>query len=122
MAHARRAYPYLLDVPAARMSELVNQPADFLVFALRHQPGEGANDFLSREVYGSYLQGAFAEAVARSPRQISAEVVIDFVVALRRAQGGPNPWRSNVARAAADATKTSKPAASCDAPSRTAIG
>ena len=88
VAYARHPYPYPLNVPAARMSALADQPDDFLNFARRHDAAAGADDFLSRELYGSYVQATLNEAVAAAPPHIRFEVLIDSVVALRKAQSG----------------------------------
>ena len=55
-AYAERGYPYLLNVPAGRMSADPNSPLDFLNFAQAHIPDATAEDFLPRELYGRYLE------------------------------------------------------------------
>lgn len=55
VAYASRAYPYLLNVPAGRMSADTAEPLDFLNFALTRFPHATAHDFLPRSLYGEYL-------------------------------------------------------------------
>ncbi len=84
VAYARRGYPYRLNVPAARMSALANHPSDFLNFALHRQPDVTPGDFLSRELYGTYLRCLLDDSVARRAPGVNFEVLIDSVAALRR--------------------------------------
>ena len=55
-AYADRSYPYLLNVPASRMSADPNSPLDFLCFAQHRIPEATAEDFLPRALYGQYLE------------------------------------------------------------------
>jgi len=61
-AYAQRGYPYLLNVPAGRMSANSNSPLDFLNFAQERIPGATAEDFLPRELYGQYLEATLLDA------------------------------------------------------------
>jgi uncharacterized NAD(P)/FAD-binding protein YdhS len=61
-AYAQRGYPYLLNVPAGRMSADSNSPLDFLNFAQERLPAATAEDFLPRELYGKYLEAALLDA------------------------------------------------------------
>jgi uncharacterized NAD(P)/FAD-binding protein YdhS len=62
VAYADRGYPYLLNVPAGRMSADAGDPLDFLKFALTRIPGATAEDFLPRSLYGEYLQARLRAA------------------------------------------------------------
>jgi uncharacterized NAD(P)/FAD-binding protein YdhS len=62
VAYAEREYPYLLNVPAGRMSADSSDPLDFLKFALTRVPGATAEDFLPRSLYGEYLQSRLRAA------------------------------------------------------------
>jgi uncharacterized NAD(P)/FAD-binding protein YdhS len=55
-AYAEREFPYLLNVPAARLSADSKDPLQFLRFAQRRVPDADAEDFLPRALYGDYLQ------------------------------------------------------------------
>lgn len=78
LAYATRDWPYLLNVPAGRLSADSNEPLQFLEFARRTIPNADAEDFLTRELYGEYLKDLLNRAErASSPvrlRRIHAEV------------------------------------------------
>src|SRR3984885_10009428 len=57
-AYAALPHPYLLNVPAGRMSALSSDPFDFLRFVQRTLPDVTAEDFLPRALYGNYLEEA----------------------------------------------------------------
>jgi uncharacterized NAD(P)/FAD-binding protein YdhS len=61
-AYADHAFPYLLNVPAGRLSADSAQPFQFLDFARRTMPAATAEDFLPRRLYGDYLQDFLIEA------------------------------------------------------------
>jgi uncharacterized NAD(P)/FAD-binding protein YdhS len=71
-AYAERGYPYLLNVPASRMSADPNSPHDFLTFAQNHIPDATAEDFLPRDLYGKYLEATLLDA------EVSAATHIEF--------------------------------------------
>jgi uncharacterized NAD(P)/FAD-binding protein YdhS len=48
VAYAAREFPYLLNVPAARLSADSQDPLQFLRFAQRHAPDADGEDFLPR--------------------------------------------------------------------------
>ena len=64
LAYARSAYPYLLNVPASRMSATESEPGDFLRYAQRRRASVTADDFLPRVWYGDYLQELLVAAAA----------------------------------------------------------
>lgn len=66
-AYAEKASPYLLNVPAGRMSLNSSDPLEFLRFAQRSRPDATADDFLPRSLYGEYLQAALRDAELASP-------------------------------------------------------
>lgn len=86
-AYAARDYPYLLNVPAARMSADSRRPGAFLEFARRRAPSTGAEDFVPRAWYGDYLRQMLAEAQAGAPRA-RLERVHGDVTHLSRAGAG----------------------------------
>ena len=71
-AYAERGYPYLLNVPAGRMSADSNSPLDFLNFAQERIPDATAEDFLPRELYGQYLEAGLLDA------EVSAASHVEF--------------------------------------------
>ena len=67
VAYATRDFPYLLNVPAGRLSADSRDPLQFLRFAQRRLPAADGEDFLPRELYGDYLQEALLQAEATLP-------------------------------------------------------
>jgi uncharacterized NAD(P)/FAD-binding protein YdhS len=62
VAYAEREFPYLLNVPAGRLSADSKDPLQFLRFAQRHVPEADGEDFLPRALYGAYLQDVLLQA------------------------------------------------------------
>ncbi|HEX3398204.1 MAG TPA: FAD/NAD(P)-binding protein [Steroidobacteraceae bacterium] len=62
VAYAAHAFPYLLNVPAARSSADSRDPLQFLRFAKARLPNVGGEDFLPRALYGDYLQDLLLRA------------------------------------------------------------
>jgi len=67
VAYAERDYPYLLNVPALRLSADSGDPLQFLRFAQRHVPYADGEDFLPRALYGDYLQDVLLRAERKAP-------------------------------------------------------
>src|SRR5438477_4495963 len=74
-AYAERNYPYLLNVPAGRMSANSGEPLEFLTFAQRRLPNATAEDFLPRALYGDYLESLLLEAELSLPPQVRLDRV-----------------------------------------------
>ena len=77
VAYAPHEFPYLLNVPASRMSADRDDPQQFLDY-VRHRftaRGESANgsDFLPRALYGEYLQSLLEKAERAAPSHIKLE-------------------------------------------------
>ena len=70
LAYAARDRPYLLNVPAGRLSVDSKDPSQFLRFAQRTRPHADAEDFLPRELYGDYLQEVLRQAEQDAPSQV----------------------------------------------------
>ena len=116
-AYARREHPYLLNVPAARMSATASDPLGFLRFAQQRLPRARGSDFLPRELYGEYLEQLLDEAERSASPGIVFERRRGEVLALERLHR-PQRWRlhfSDAARLEADcvvvASGNSPPAA-----------
>ena len=67
IAYARRDYPYLLNVPASRMSADPDEPHSFLRFLHQTDAKVKAEDFALRERYGDYLEELLRTAEAQAP-------------------------------------------------------
>jgi uncharacterized NAD(P)/FAD-binding protein YdhS len=84
VAYASRNYPYLLNVPAARMSANSLAPLEFLQFVQRRMPKATAEDFLPRALYGEYLEEVLLAAQLSAPSHIRLETWRAEVSGLRR--------------------------------------
>jgi len=62
LAYAVHDHPYLLNVPAGRLSADSREPLQFLHFARRTRPDADAEEFLPRHLYGAYLQEFLLQA------------------------------------------------------------
>jgi uncharacterized NAD(P)/FAD-binding protein YdhS len=69
-AYAVRDFPYLLNVPAARLSADSGDALQFLRFARRRVPDADGEDFLPRAMYGDYLQEMLLQAERAAPAHV----------------------------------------------------
>ena len=88
LAYAVRECPYLLNVPAGRLSVDANEPLQFLRFAQRTVPDADAEDFLPRQLYGDYLQDVLLRAERESVRHVKLSRVFGEVTNLSRRDDG----------------------------------
>jgi uncharacterized NAD(P)/FAD-binding protein YdhS len=84
VAYADRDFPYLLNVPASRMSATTNAPDEFLEFVQRRIPGAGGEDFLPRALYGEYLQELLTAAQLSAPSNVRLDILHGEVTNVRR--------------------------------------
>lgn len=84
VAYASRAYPFILNVPAGRMSANPAEPLEFLRYAQRRRPGCTAAEFLPRAWYGEYLEESLRAAQMEAPSRVRLEIVRAGVTAVRR--------------------------------------
>lgn len=84
VAYAERGFPYLLNVPASRMSANSLAPQEFLRFAQERIPKATGEDFLPRALYGEYLQQVLLAAELSAPRTIRLETWRGEVTGVRR--------------------------------------
>jgi uncharacterized NAD(P)/FAD-binding protein YdhS len=87
VAYTAREFPYLLNVPAARLSADSRDPMQFLRFAQGRAPGADGEDFLPRALYGDYLQDALQEAERAAPAHVRLLRVFDEVRQVTRHDG-----------------------------------
>ena len=73
---------HLLNVPAARMSALADEPAHFLDWARLElkNPELPGTAFLPRKIYGRYLESLLAETVGAAPSFAQLERIRDEVI------------------------------------------
>lgn len=57
---------FVLNVPAGNMSALVDQPDDFVRYCQSIDPAFNVGSFVSRRIYGDYLESALKQAVSIS--------------------------------------------------------
>jgi uncharacterized NAD(P)/FAD-binding protein YdhS len=84
VAYADRAFPYLLNVPASRMSATTAAPNEFLEFVQRRMPNASGEDFLPRALYGEYLQEFLLAAQLSAPSNVRLDVLHGEVTNVRR--------------------------------------
>ena len=70
VAYASHEFPYLLNVPAARLSADSDDPLQFLRFARGRLAAADGEDFLPRALYGDYLQDLLLQAERAAPPHI----------------------------------------------------
>ncbi|HWM66284.1 MAG TPA: FAD/NAD(P)-binding protein, partial [Steroidobacteraceae bacterium] len=87
-AYADREYPYLLNVPAGRMSADPTSPLDFLSFAQHRIPDATAEDFLPRALYGQYLEATLLDAEVSAPPHVQFERLRGEVCAVEKSGDG----------------------------------
>jgi uncharacterized NAD(P)/FAD-binding protein YdhS len=73
VAYAHRGYPYLLNVPAGRMSAHSANPMEFVAYARRRIPTVTDEDFLPRALYGEYLETVLRNAEIEARCRVSLE-------------------------------------------------
>jgi uncharacterized NAD(P)/FAD-binding protein YdhS len=83
-AYAQRSFPFLLNVPASRMSATSGAPLEFLEFVQRRIPGATGEDFLPRALYGEYLREVLLAAELSAPRNVRLEIMTAEVANVRR--------------------------------------
>ena len=71
MAYAAHDVPYILNVPAGRLSVNPDDPMEFLRFARQAHPEADAEDFLPRALYGDYLQEVLDRAELAAPPHVT---------------------------------------------------
>jgi uncharacterized NAD(P)/FAD-binding protein YdhS len=86
VAFAARDFPYLLNVPAGRMSANPSDPLEFLRFMQRREPDTDAESFLPRSCYGDYLEESLQAATLAAPRHVRLDVLRASVDSIRRSR------------------------------------
>jgi uncharacterized NAD(P)/FAD-binding protein YdhS len=75
LAYGAHPYPYLLNVPAGRMSALSEDPDHLIDYARQRLADVDADSYLTRAFYGEYLQHHLAQSEAAAPEHIQLERV-----------------------------------------------
>ncbi len=79
VAYRTRIEAHVLNVPAAGMSALPEEPDDFLRFARERDSSIGRGTFVSRRVYGEYLEHVLRSAEASAAGDAVLERVVGEV-------------------------------------------
>ena len=87
-AYAARSHPYILNVPAARMSLFEDEPGDFLAFARQTLGRVDGQDFLPRSLYGEYVATRLREAIEQRCDPTQVDIRHDTAVDLSRHPDG----------------------------------
>jgi len=87
MAYAVHDFPYLLNVPAGRLSADSQDPLQFWRFAQRTMPDSDPEDFLPRRLYGDYLQEFLSKAEQESSRRVSLSRLFGEVTGIAGGEG-----------------------------------
>ena len=87
IAYGSQSYPYLLNVPASRMSATSGAPSEFLDFARRRDAGVSPHDFLPRALYGEYLEALLEKAARAAVPGVRLETLRAEALDLRPAAG-----------------------------------
>ena len=84
LAYADRGHPFLLNVPAGRMSATAAHPMEFRDFARRSLPDTTADDFLPRALYGRYLESVLQQAREQASESAHLTCLRGRVTGIRR--------------------------------------
>lgn len=84
VAYAMRDFPYLLNVPAGRLSADSSDPHQFLEFARSRLGSVDAEDFLPRCLYGDYLEESLLKMQRQAADGARLERINDEVLSLKR--------------------------------------
>ena len=76
----------LLNVPAGNMSALADEPGHFVAYCQRIDPSLSSGSFVSRRLYGQYLQDLWTQTSAEHPDAIRTHV--DEALAIKRVADG----------------------------------
>jgi uncharacterized NAD(P)/FAD-binding protein YdhS len=87
VAYASHDVPYVLNVPAGRLSVRPDDPLHFLRYVRQSHPTADAEDFMPRSLYGEYLQKVLDEAERAAPPGVVLERVFGEVTGIERAPG-----------------------------------
>ena len=88
MAYGTQSPQHLLNVPAANMSVLPDDPEHFVHYAGMRDSRVTGSSFVARSVYGDYLEWALQQARDQAPRHASLDCVSGSVCSLQAGTGG----------------------------------
>ena len=81
---------FVLNVPAGNMSALADDPTHFVRYCQSIDPAFNAGSFVSRRIYGDYLEATLEEAIAQHPAVGFERVQAEVQAVRRNDEGGYN--------------------------------
>ena len=87
VAYASHEVPYVLNVPAGRLSVQPGDPLHFLRYVRQSHPDADAEDFMPRSMYGDYLQEVLDQAERAAPAGVALKRMFGEVTRIDRADG-----------------------------------
>src|ERR1700722_12899417 len=87
VAYSSHEVPYVLNVPAGRLSVHPGDPLHFLRYVRQAHRDADAEDFMPRSMYGDYLQEMLDEAERAAPGEVALKRVFGEVTGIERAPG-----------------------------------
>jgi uncharacterized NAD(P)/FAD-binding protein YdhS len=87
VAYASHEVPYVLNVPAGRLSVQPGDPLHFLRYVRQSRPDADAEDFMPRSMYGDYLQDVLDEAERAAPPGVALKRVFGEVTGIEQGVG-----------------------------------
>jgi uncharacterized NAD(P)/FAD-binding protein YdhS len=100
LAYASHDVPYVLNVPAGRLSVDSQDPMQFLKFVRQVNPEADAEDFVARSLYGDYLQEVLDQAERAAPAHVTLRRLFGEVTGMSVAQVGDTGGKPLSARLA----------------------
>jgi uncharacterized NAD(P)/FAD-binding protein YdhS len=97
VAYASHEFPYLLNVPASRLSADSRDPLQFLRFARSRLKVADGEDFLPRALYGDYLQDLLLQAERAAPAHVRLVRVFGEVTGIEQ-RDGAQPFAAQFAQ------------------------
>ncbi|KQV47862.1 FAD/NAD(P)-binding protein [Duganella sp. Root336D2] len=89
MAYGTQSPQHLLNVVAANMSVLPDDPEHFVHYAGMRDSGVAGGSFVARSVYGDYLEWALRQAQDQAPRHATLDCISGSVCSLHaKTRGG----------------------------------
>lgn len=102
LAYGTRTDRHVLNVPAGRMGAFPDDEGGFLRFAQRIDPDICANSFVSRRLFGDYLEWLLREAVRSAPAGSRLRPMVGDVARIEPLPGGARLHLGNRRRLDAD--------------------
>ncbi|WP_162253010.1 FAD/NAD(P)-binding protein [Duganella sp. Root1480D1] len=88
MAYGTQSPQHLLNVVAANMSVLPEDPEHFVHYAAMRDSRVAGSSFVARSVYGDYLEWALWQAQDQAPRHVALDCISGSVCSLQTRTGG----------------------------------